>query len=85
MSIQSSWPLFYLKQDEEGDPLFSSFSQLKDVLNNISGTVNVSKFSNTFLFMFSNKILVTRAGSHKMLGLIANREDPDQTVSLEAV
>ena len=44
-----------------------------------------SKISNTFLFPFSNKMLVFRAGIHKMLVKIANREDPDQTASLEAV
>ena len=38
-----------------------------------------SKISNTFLFLFSNKILLIRAGIHKMLVRIANREDPDQT------
>ena len=42
-------------------------------------TVNVLKFK-----LFS-QMLFTRAGSHKMLFQIANREDPDQTASLEAV
>ena len=37
-----------------------------------------SKISNTFLFLFSNKLLVIKAGIHKMLVRIANREDPDQ-------
>ena len=44
-----------------------------------------SKISNTFLFLFLNKKLVIRAASHKMLVQIANREDPDQTASSEAV
>ena len=35
--------------------------------------------------LFSNKILVFRAGNHKMLVGIANREDTDQTASSEAV
>ena len=43
-----------------------------------------SKISNTFLFLFLTKMLVIRAGIHKMLIRIANREDPDQTTS-EAV
>ena len=47
-------------------------------------TVNVLKFR-TLLFLFSNKMLVFRAGMHKMLVRIANREDPEQTASLEAV
>ena len=43
------------------------------------------KISNTFLFRFSNKMLVIRAGKHKILVRIANREDPDQTASPVAV
>ena len=44
-----------------------------------------AKISNTFLFLFSNKIMVTRTGIHKMLVGIAKREDPDQTASSDAV
>ena len=44
-----------------------------------------SKISNTFLFLFSNKMLVLRDRIHKILARIANREDPDQTASSEAV
>ena len=33
------------------------------------------------LFLFSSKMLVYRAGIQKMVVRIANREDPDQTVS----
>ena len=44
-----------------------------------------SKILNTFLFQFANKMWVFRAGIHIMLVSIANREDPDQTVPLEAV
>ena len=44
-----------------------------------------SKISNTFLFLFLNKMIVTRAGIHKLLFRLANREDPDQTASSEAV
>ena len=36
-----------------------------------------------YLFLLSNKMLVFRAGSHKILIRIANREDPDQTAPLE--
>ena len=43
-----------------------------------------SKNSNTF-FLFSNKMLVIRDGIHKIFIRIANREDPDQTASSEAV
>ena len=38
---------------------------------------------NTFLFLFSIKMLIIRAGICKMLVRIANREDPDQTASSE--
>ena len=44
-----------------------------------------SKISNTFLFLFSNNMLVIRAGTHKMSVRIASSEDPDQTASLETV
>ena len=44
-----------------------------------------SKISNTFLILFSNKMLIFRAGIHKILVRIANWEDPDQTASSEAV
>ena len=46
--------------------------------------VNVQKFQ-TLLFLFSNKMLVDRDRIHKMLLRITNREDPDQTDSVEAV
>ena len=44
-----------------------------------------SKISNTFLILFSNETLVIWAGIHKIPVRIANREDPDQTASSEAV
>ena len=40
-----------------------------------------SKVSNTFLFLFSNRMLVIGTGIHKLFVRIANREDPDQTAS----
>ena len=43
-------------------------------------TVNVLKFC-TLISFCSKKIMVIRAGIHKLLVRIANREDPDQTVS----
>ena len=39
------------------------------------------KISNKFHFRFLTKMLVIRAGIHKMLIRIANREDPNQTAS----
>ena len=50
-----------------------------------SYTINVLNFLNTFLFLFLNKMLDIVAEIHKMLVRIANREDPDQTASEEAV
>ena len=44
-----------------------------------------SKILNTFLFLFSSKLLVIKAGIYKMLIRIATREDYDQTASSEAV
>ena len=35
----------------------------------------------TFLFLFSNKMVIRVAGNHIMLVRKANREDPDQTAS----
>ena len=48
-------------------------------------TGKCSKISNIFLFLFSNKKLVISAVIHKMIVRIANKEDPDQTASAEAV
>ena len=48
-------------------------------------TVNVLNFFKTLFFMFSNKILAIRAGIHKILVRISNRQYPDQTASSEAV
>ena len=45
----------------------------------------LSKISPTFHFLFSKKMCVIRAEIHKILVRIANREDPDQTASSEAV
>ena len=45
-------------------------------------TVNVRKL---FPLSVLNKMLVIRAGTHKMLVKKINREDPDQTDSSEAV
>ena len=44
-----------------------------------------SKTSNTFLFLFSNEMLFFMTGILKMVVRIANREDPDQIESEEAV
>ena len=62
------------------------FQKLEFLYKNINyDTVNVLKFRTFFLFLISNKMLVFRAGICNMLVRIANREDPDQTASSEAV
>ena len=43
-----------------------------------------SEISNTFHFLFQ-RVLDIRAGIHKLFVRTANREDPDQTASSEAV
>ena len=48
-------------------------------------TSKCSKILNTFLFLFSTKMLVIRDRIPEMLVRRANREDPDQTASSEAV
>ena len=52
---------------------------------NAAGYGKCSKISNSFLFLFSIKMLVFRAEINKMLVRIANREDANQTASSEAV
>ena len=44
-----------------------------------NGYGNCSKFLNTFFFLFSNIMWIIKAGIHKMLFRIANREVPKQT------
>ena len=44
-----------------------------------------SEILNFFHFLFSKKMSVIRTGIHIILVRIVNREDPDQTASLEAV
>ena len=68
--------------DQELMALHYQYNLRKHILSTKYG--RCSKITNTFLFLFSNKILVFRAGTHKMLVRIANREDPYQTAS-EAV
>ena len=46
--------------------------------------VNVINFDH-FSLSNLNKVLVIRVGIHKILVRIANKEDPDQTASEEAV
>ena len=45
----------------------------------LNSTVNVLKLQTFSLSVL--KMLVIKAGTHKILGRMANREDPDQTAS----
>ena len=49
------------------------------ILARYNTIVNVLKFSNTFLFLLSTKMLVIKARICKMLFRLSNREDPYQT------
>ena len=79
--------LFYARQMAQGSfsDLFSTSRFVPDtrifVFLIFTCTVNVLKFRTPFYFLFSVEILVIRAGSHKMLVRIANKEDPDQKQS----
>ena len=72
---------------------FSQFARLAGSFYNRKIPENPTTFGrapyqqilNTFHFLFSTKMLVFRAGIPKMLVRRANREDPDQTASSEAV
>ena len=44
-----------------------------------------SKITNTFPHLFPSKMLIIRAGIHKLLIRIANSEDLDQNASSEAI
>ena len=58
------------------------------MMSSVSILSNYGKCSmvlNTFLSLFSNGMLVIRAGIGKIFFRIANREDPDQTASSEAI
>ena len=48
-------------------------------------SMSVLKILTLFLFPFSNKMLVIRVGTHKILVTFINKEDPDQNASSEAV
>ena len=43
--------MFILFQDEDADPLLSSYSQLKDVLNSITGNYIFNVFNYIFSFV----------------------------------
>ena len=65
--------------------LLESLVKIEQVKVRFSDYGKSSKILNILLFLFSNKMLVISAGTHKMLVRKANREDPDQTASSEAV
>ena len=64
--------------------LFNFLKAISWCLYNFSLYSKCYKVSNTFLFLFSNKMLVIRIGINKILVRIANRKEPDQASSSEA-
>ena len=54
-------------------------------MNDGISTVNFLIFQTLFSFCSLKEMLVIRTGIHKMYVRVANREDPDQTASEEAV
>ena len=48
-------------------------------------TVNVLKFRTLYSFPSQIKVMVIMAGNNTILVRIANREDPEQTASSEAL
>ena len=79
--------IIYQKQNVNRMGLF--FSVFWGIFSSDGGAIvlvcRMFKISNTFLVLFSNKIIAIRAGIHIMLVRIANTEGPDQTASLEVV
>ena len=67
--------------------VYRSISQdiLLQIFDVIQSDVALQKKVHLNLFLLANKILISRAGIHKMLNRTANWEDPDQTASSEAV
>ena len=65
--------------------LIANMKSITFILVRSNGYGICSKIFNTLLFMFSNKMLVSRAGIHKTGVRVANRKNPDQTASSESV
>ena len=61
-------------------PFYTGFTLMHLTING-----KCSKIVYTFLILFASKLLVIRAGIHKRLVRITNRQDPDQTDSLKEV
>ena len=63
----------------------SSYDSHETLKGSMSKLIAIAENVLKFFILFSNKMLVIRAGIHKMLLRMANKEDPDQTASSEAV
>ena len=57
----------------------------KDMSNFLQVSFGLLKIRTLFTFCFRRKSGFLKAGIHKILVRIANREDADQTASLESV
>ena len=78
MAKKQSFPFaILLQQSDLGLRCLSKmFWQATSVLNFRTFIGKCSKFSNTFLYMFLNKMSSIRAGIHNMDVIIAKRVDP---------
>ena len=74
-----TWLLLQKQSDLGLHCLSRPFRYATSVQNFRTFNDKCSKIPNTFLFLFSNKMMVICAGIHKLLVWLANREDPDQS------
>ena len=76
--LLASWPNCYGITLKLLDQLLHTTTTFSVIISH--DMVFISKIWNTFLFLFSSKMLVSMAGIDKMLVRKANREGPDQLV-----
>ena len=83
--VRREWPV--LAEHVKISPAYDWYYVDSFAMHRFCISVTYSKCSKilcSFIFLFSNKMLIFRAGIHKTLVRRANREDPYQTASLEA-
>ena len=83
LQIEGSQQVHYTQRPKNNFSSTSFHTYLDFILRD-SGKINGLEYQIIFSLFF-NKMSAIRAGIHKMLVGIANREDPDQTASSEAV
>ena len=65
--------------------VWETFINPKQTMHQTSCAIIFKNFEHFFLFLFSNKMLVSRTGIHKQIAIMASIADPDQTATSEAV